>query len=643
MVGIPSTSTTEAVTILQRLGTEYEITTTYSPELDTETMSTVTDAIELTTTNDETLLTTIEPEIITEFARKQLLRPKLVDNVLMVYPSEMSGIPKTTPKNMPESNEMRMFDDDMGVKLHLIFATNSTEATVTSAPITVSEVETTMSNFVHENEDLIIRKTSHSTTTEQTIEPKKKRRFRPYRKRVSTTPIDEIQLTTPLPLAVVKDKRNRLVNFYKKNRNEESISEEESSAQPDHVRTEKINRHRLFNASNRLNYLRKSHQLKTSSTTAESVLDDDEHSEVTTSQSIEENVRLPKPKPNQTLMRKIDTEHKFMIEQVRLVLMSASQENVQIVGPPKYVTSNRVKNIEKMLVGKLETAYKQMKHNYKPKRIQNSTENSGENKRPYRGRKRFQVTDLPVYPSATIATSTVAAPTTTSAIFNSPFIKGNLRRRRLRPTTTPTTSTPLSTDISSTVKPVFRYGRRRTPPQFRRNKTPTTTTTISTTPIPSTTSTSTTTTTTTTEEALPTTILENIENTESNDITTTELSATEITTLPSPPTDLLNLASKLIADFKPSPLWTFGNHNLFGKPIPDSIDDTIIDEISEISRDSRDTFRAPRQFDNGFVPMLRQPDTEPLLIIGPIPKPTINKDDARINYSLPIGTGQFFS
>lgn len=56
---------------------------------------------------------------------------EIIDNVMIFYPSEMSGKPKAKPIDMPiDANEFRIHDDVMGADLHIIYPTNESEARV---------------------------------------------------------------------------------------------------------------------------------------------------------------------------------------------------------------------------------------------------------------------------------------------------------------------------------------------------------------------------------------------------------------------------------------------------------------------------------------------------------------------------------
>lgn len=52
-----------------------------------------------------------------------------IDNVIMIYPNEMSGKPKTKPIDMPdEMNEMKIYDSEMRTNLHVIYPMSKTES-----------------------------------------------------------------------------------------------------------------------------------------------------------------------------------------------------------------------------------------------------------------------------------------------------------------------------------------------------------------------------------------------------------------------------------------------------------------------------------------------------------------------------------
>lgn len=76
------------------------------------------------TTENDILMTTTD--IPLEIVHRD---GEIIDNVMIFYPSEMSGKPNTKPDDMPiDANEFHIHDDAMGIDLHIIYPTNESEA-----------------------------------------------------------------------------------------------------------------------------------------------------------------------------------------------------------------------------------------------------------------------------------------------------------------------------------------------------------------------------------------------------------------------------------------------------------------------------------------------------------------------------------
>lgn len=76
---------------------------------------------------------TTENEIATTESATEVVHHdgEIIDNVMIFYPSEMSGKPHAKPEDMPvDVNEFRIHDDIIGTDLHLIYPTNSTSTAV---------------------------------------------------------------------------------------------------------------------------------------------------------------------------------------------------------------------------------------------------------------------------------------------------------------------------------------------------------------------------------------------------------------------------------------------------------------------------------------------------------------------------------
>lgn len=369
-------------------------------------------------------------------------KPKMLGNVVMVYPNLMSGIPKTTPKNMPETSEMRMFDKEVGMDLHLVFSRTTSKPDLTTQNTEVIN-------------DIELSSTVSSTTKPRYKLAKRRRQFQPIRRPSTEAPAEDMELksttinsrsvTRPISKVRALNKRpnpqesadsTAKVPRAKLTTRDPIIKEEEILHTSEDDKTHQ-NRFRLFNARHRLNYLRRS---TTTSTTEASIEMSTRH--ISPSKPLD-NRRTSKPddisnsqivsngrplKMNETLIRHMDSNHRNMISRVRVALMAAATEN-QIVEIPRSFASadmdNRVKNIEKMLINKIMNVYTEMKAKRRGGRpttnepsniVQNNQEINPEERsiskptsnstRPYRGKKKFHLSDLlektlivPIYPN----------------------------------------------------------------------------------------------------------------------------------------------------------------------------------------------------------------------------------------------------
>lgn len=260
-----------------------------------------------------------------------------------------------------------------------------------------------------------------------------------------------------------------------------------------------------------------------------------------------EEVKILPPQVDAVLQEKVDQEHRIMIEHVRSALSSRSLKNNFEIAQSN-MPEIRVKELEameKMIQNLLMDLVKEISTE-KPKTKIN------------RGRKKYSGTTT----------------TTTESTVNLESKPVTTKRRRMRITST-TTTTP-SSEISTTKVPSKRRAYLTANRKMRvLNKSTTTTTT------------------TTTETPLPE--------------TTTQEIITEIPQIPEITTENLQEIknSPLIADFRPSPLWTLHSEA-----------DEIIYQITG-NRQSRDTFQTPINLESGFVPMIHA--LNPLNIVGPVP------------------------
>lgn len=611
-------------------------------------------------------------------------QPKNLDNVVAVYPNIMSGIPKTTPRNMPETNEMTMFDQEMGMDLHLVFS----KTTVQPEPHVQEETTSTL------------RPTSKQPPNRFA---KRRRQYKPIQRITTESPVADVELKpTTKRSTVVSRQRSRVRNFNttlrttaattKPRRSRVStkapITEDEDEIlQTSDDDKSHQNRFRLFNARHRLNYLRRNTTTTTTTTTTESPI------EITTLRSIKSktsDIKRPlrvdenlskitideRPtRMNETLIRVMDANHRNMISKVRVALKAAATENVIVEIPRSFASvemDRRVKKIEQMLANKMINAYTETKAKRRgdqPKKDSNigtaqtpiSTSNST---RPFRGRKKFQMSDLlektvivPMSPSQVKRMrmrNTTVRPTVEDVIVTT------TRRPRRRPTKVQPNASAHSidekkTDVrENTEERDFRRGvnmRRRFTAQSQSTETTTLSSPVRTTSesIPSidpttveTISTKITTTpetTTTTQATIESTVVSQDELAErSQEDESTQIDIEEnVTTINPPSTE----NSDVLSDFKPSPLWSISSDEK-----TDFIDreqnhsyEMAEETLLKGHRRSRSSFDPPVYYLNGFVPLTSV--TGPIKIIGPIPKP-IKLRDTKAKYSLPReGKAQF--
>lgn len=264
-------------------------------------------------------------------------------------------------------------------------------------------------------------------------------------------------------------------------------------------------------------------------------------------EEVEEVVKILPPKVDSVLQEKVDQEHRIMIEHVRSALSSRSLKNnfeIAESNMPK-IQIKELEAMEKMIQNLLMDLVKEISTE-KPKIKIN------------RGRKKYSGTT-----------------TTTESTINLTSQPIKSKRRRMRITTNPTTTTPSSKiqKITTTKIPSKRRAYLTANRKMRVLNRSTTTTT--------------------TEEP----IFE----------TTTIQMVTEIPEIPEIITEIQQEKRNLplIADFKPSPLWTLHSEA-----------DEIIYQITG-NRQSRDTFQTPINMESGFLPMIHA--LNPLNIVGPVP------------------------
>lgn len=102
-------------------------TTTTTEAFDTETPTTITEYSSSTENTEVPETTTVTRKLIKK-KRRRRVKIRIQNNTMEVYPNEMSGIPHTTPINMDSgSEEVRLFDPEVGADVDVIFAKNETE------------------------------------------------------------------------------------------------------------------------------------------------------------------------------------------------------------------------------------------------------------------------------------------------------------------------------------------------------------------------------------------------------------------------------------------------------------------------------------------------------------------------------------
>lgn len=348
-------------------------------------------------------------------------QPKNLDGVMRVYPNIMSGIPKTTPKNLPETNEVKVFDQEMGMDLHLVFS----ETTIKPEP----------------TEEVPPSSTVESTSKQPLYRfAKRRRQFKPIQRattteKVSTTESSEDESK---PTTVRSHTRQRVRNFTTR----PPVSQEPpktttrrprvtlaTTASPTTQEKEILvtseddksqsSRFRLFNAR-RMNYLRRSSttiattesstETTTHRTTPSKLLVKKQPAKVVEKPQIRTRTRPSKMDEN--LIRVMDSDHENMISTVRDALLVTTTAYKVTEIPRSFASvdiGNRVKKIEEMLSEKMVNAYAETKAKLRSDQerkevidVQNDSkptkaETSGQRNnsvRPFRGNKKFQISDL---------------------------------------------------------------------------------------------------------------------------------------------------------------------------------------------------------------------------------------------------------
>lgn len=374
--------------------------------------------------------------------RKSHRMPKSLDDVVKVYPNIMSGIPKTTPKNLPETSEMKVFDREFGMDLHLVFSKTTSQpepieevtpnSQTTLKPKSIEQV--TSSSTTTLKAEPTEEVTSSSTADPTSKQPlnrfaQRRRQFRPATtKRVSTTEssVADLKSTTT---TLRSRPRQRVRNFIPRQSNLESpssttrrprvtattttaptteekellLTSEDDRSQP--------SRSRLFN-TRRLNYLQRN---TTPATTTDSSIETTTHQTNRTKsltrrrptkiveKSSEIHSRSGPAKMNENLIRVVDSNHEYMISKVHVALAATTAENKFTEIPRSFASvdiGNRVKKIEEKLKDKMIDVFEETKTKLRSDQKAIEDQSTSKNtetevsERPFRGGKRFHMTDL---------------------------------------------------------------------------------------------------------------------------------------------------------------------------------------------------------------------------------------------------------
>lgn len=409
-------------------------------------------------------------------------RPKFIDNVIQIYPNEMSGIPKTKPKNMPDrSNEMHVYDDDMGMKIHIIFSTNQT-TTLSPIDTKLNEIDDDeISDALNQittstNEEIIVTPEPSTISSAATImkttialpvdeipaitpQPKpKRRRFTPYRARPIMSLLDDdssIVTSTPTtttykpvyrthPLLVPRKLKSKL-QISNKNDKANEIQMLTTEAPQLDITIEKT-RKKLFNSGNRLNFLQRkaSESVTTELPTTETM-------------PVEKVIHVL----NREIANTIDTEHKLMMERVRFAIKSVMVNSNFKQIPRSFSGSalnNRIETLEKMVERKINYAVNK-ETNQMDEIVEDTTTEKiiEENitKKPFRGHSRyFNTTNRGRARNRLTPSSNTSTTTSTSRpeLAKKRILpSNNYLRRKTRPR--PTTVAPQSNTSTTTEKP----------------------------------------------------------------------------------------------------------------------------------------------------------------------------------------------
>lgn len=453
------------------------ITPTLMDSADTTPQSVSEISTEMITTDTPMEHTTLSDIITTDSSENEFKsrRPKMVDNVIMIYPNEMSGVPKTTPKNMPENaHEAHVFDEDMGTALHVIFSTNQTTTKVpeltTTEKVSIDRLNAELGlneltqSATNTGNGITVSADALASTTLTTIAPTtayklKRGRFSAYRARtikkttdtgITTTTVSPnttrksiIRLNSVLTARNAKTKLRVNSEIAKSTEKPYDNIGNSTVSTPTPQLVEK-NRKKLFSSLNRLNFLQR--KAAEATTTEASTI------------KIASNVTLAPAVMNNDIAATIDKDHKLMMERVRFALKSAIISKGLMKSIPRTFTgpavNNHIETVEQIVKDNMIKSVKSAKEMLA--RTNNTETLPATTKKPFRGHRRYFDATIQNR-ERTRTRKTTKTTTTTSKPENQSMVERNLRRRLKVKTTTRipsflennTTTSAVATDIKN--------------------------------------------------------------------------------------------------------------------------------------------------------------------------------------------------
>lgn len=617
-------------TVNENIQSESITTTTESTPTTTEQLITAPITTTISVLED---VITVTPQPSINVYKQNQRQIRLLNNVSLIYPSEMTGIPKSRPRNMSDDEPMpiKMMDEDSGKEMLVVFPVGEQQTTTEEAtPTTASTTTTTITMIV----DPIQDQTQIDTTT--TTKPKvKKRKYlkkvkrpkKPFRPKIlitttTSSPNIEPIMTTVRTVAVDdEDAKSKITELYKRRRVpirnflstltttlspfSDSEFKPESSKVEAHEEEYMSNRVArkmsiIFDPARRMNFFRRP-------TTPEP--------EVPTT--------TYRPESISHSHTSIDLDHKNMIADLHSMLATGpivSEVPRAIMDP---AVNSRVARIEDKLKNKITDMVNRMvgnKADVRKEQVELSVRRGDQ--KPYRGRVKFMVPN-------SWSTQQTQHYDYDQSTANTP---SNSRRGQFARVTTEATTTTTTTERSLIRgrRPILRRGRVMTPaPQ---------TTTTTTTPSPPLT-----TTTIIPETITEIIITEPISDTEPISVTesilvTEPISVTETIPLKLPntvnilmPPPHFPVEDSVINKFRPSPLWTLHTE----ETVPKNVANTQYAQEFVSNRQSRSSFTNPSETYGGFIPVIH--NGNPLNIIGPLPSGfrVLKDDTSNVGLELP--------